>query len=60
MRMFVNEEDDVQAKSSVDPNGVPSSNRFPIDVFESSTRQLYATWMLKRQGRNVSNECIYK
>ena len=60
MRMFVNEEDDVQAKSSVDLNGVPSSNRFPIDVFESSTRQLYATWMLKRQGRNVSNECIYK
>ena len=43
MRMFVNAEDDVQAKSSVTPNGVPSSSlrayRFPIDVFESSTRE---------------------
>ena len=36
-------EDDIQAKSSVTPNGVPSSSlrayRFPIDVFESSTRE---------------------
>ena len=35
--------DGVQAKSSVTPNGVPSSSlrayRFPIDVFESSTRE---------------------
>ena len=33
----------IQAKSSVTPNGVPSSSlrayRFPIDVFESSTRE---------------------
>ena len=36
-------ENDIQAKSNVTPNGVPSSSfrayRFPIDVFESSTRE---------------------
>lgn len=42
-RLFSEEPEHVHAKSSVSPNGVPSSSlrayRFPMEVFESSTRE---------------------
>ena len=41
--MLVDGKDDVQAKSIVNPNGVPNSSfrayRLPIEVLESSTRE---------------------